>query len=35
MIDEACSRLRRRDLTVDEWKQYFSGEKLEPTCPAK
>lgn len=33
MIDEACSRLRRRDLTLDEWKQYFSGEKLQPTCP--
>lgn len=34
MIDEACKRLRRRDLTPDEWKQYFSGEK-QPTCPTK
>src|SRR5882724_4262501 len=33
MIEEACKRLRRRDLTLDEWKQYFSGEKLQPTCP--
>jgi len=32
MIDLACGRLRRRDLTLDEWKQYFSGEKLQPTC---
>jgi WD40 repeat protein len=32
MIDAACRRLRRHDLTLDEWKQYFSGEKLQPTC---
>jgi WD40 repeat protein len=32
MIDEACKRLRRRDLTLDEWKRYFSGEKVQPTC---
>jgi len=35
MIDEACNRLRRRDLTVDEWKQYFSGQKLQSTCSQK
>jgi hypothetical protein len=32
MVDAACSRLRRRDLTLDEWKRYFSDEKLQPTC---
>lgn len=32
MINAACERLRRRDLTLDEWKRYFSGEKLQPTC---
>jgi len=32
MIDEACGRLHRRDLTLDEWKQHFSAEKLQPTC---
>jgi WD40 repeat protein len=35
MIQAACNRLRRRDLSADEWKQYFSGEKLERTCPLK
>ena len=32
MISAACERLRRRNLTLDEWKQHFSGEKLQPTC---
>ncbi|HEX6730214.1 MAG TPA: hypothetical protein VF074_09400, partial [Pyrinomonadaceae bacterium] len=32
MIEEACKRLVRRDLTADEWKLYFAGEKLYPTC---
>jgi WD40 repeat protein len=35
MIEVACGRLRRRDLSADEWKRYFSGEKVEPTCASK
>jgi WD40 repeat protein/energy-coupling factor transporter ATP-binding protein EcfA2 len=32
MIDAACARLRRHDLTSDEWKLFISDEKLQPTC---
>jgi WD40 repeat protein len=32
LIAETCARLRRRDLSAEEWRKYFSGEKTEPTC---
>lgn len=32
MIDAACRRLHRHELTLDEWKEYFSGDKVLPTC---
>lgn len=33
MIAEACRRLRRRDLTPEEWRRYFLEPKAEQTCP--
>ncbi|HVF43993.1 MAG TPA: TIR domain-containing protein [Pyrinomonadaceae bacterium] len=32
LIAVTCARLRRRDLSAEEWRTYFSGEKSEPTC---
>src|SRR5205085_7998174 len=34
MIDAACARLRRRDLTDKEWEPYNSDKKLQP-CSQK
>jgi hypothetical protein len=34
MIDAACARLRRRDLTDNERKDYISDGGTQPTCPA-
>jgi len=36
MIDAACARVRRRDLTEDERKQYVTDGLSRPTCaPAR
>jgi len=35
MIDAACARLRRQDLTPDERKVYSSDGKLQQTCSPK
>ncbi|MGH6899689.1 MAG: toll/interleukin-1 receptor domain-containing protein [Geminicoccaceae bacterium] len=33
LIDEACSRLRRKSLSDEEWRQYVATENRLPTCP--
>jgi len=31
MVEVGCQRLRR-NLTLEEWRQYFGAEKYAPTC---